>query len=47
VVDMAFDRGLLLLGAGPNTIRLSPPLIVTKDQADSAIDTIEVCLRSL
>jgi 4-aminobutyrate aminotransferase len=45
LVQMAFERGLLVLGAGPNTIRLSPPLVITRDQADFAIDTLEDCLR--
>ncbi|MBY0375005.1 MAG: acetyl ornithine aminotransferase family protein [Bryobacteraceae bacterium] len=44
---MAFERGLLILGAGQNTIRLCPPLVINQDQADFAIDTIEGCLRSL
>jgi len=43
---MAFERGVLVLGAGQNSIRLSPPLIITKDQADFAIDTLEDCLRT-
>lgn len=41
----AFARGLLVLGCGASTIRLCPPLIVTKDQADFALDTLENCLR--
>jgi 4-aminobutyrate aminotransferase len=47
LVQMCFERGLLLLGAGPNSIRLCPPLVVTKDQADFAADTIESCLKIL
>lgn len=47
LVQMAFERGLLLLGCGPNTIRLCPPLVITKDQADFAADTIEQCLGRL
>lgn len=47
LVQMCFERGLLLLGAGPNSIRLCPPLVVTKDQADFAADTIESCLKVL
>jgi 4-aminobutyrate aminotransferase len=47
VVHMCFERGLLVLGAGPNTIRLCPPLVITKDQADFAAQTIEECLRLL
>jgi len=44
VVDLAFERGLLVLGAGDNTLRLSPPLIITRDQCDFALDTLEECL---
>jgi 4-aminobutyrate aminotransferase len=44
IVDMAFERGLLVLGAGPNTVRLSPPLVLTRDQADFAVDTLADCL---
>ncbi|HLI85737.1 MAG TPA: acetyl ornithine aminotransferase family protein [Bryobacteraceae bacterium] len=45
VVERAFERGLLVLGAGENTIRLSPPLIVSRDQCDFALDIIEECIR--
>jgi 4-aminobutyrate aminotransferase len=47
VERMAFERGLLILGCGPNSIRLCPPLIITKDQADFAVDTLEECLQTL
>jgi 4-aminobutyrate aminotransferase len=43
---MAFERGLLILGAGPNSVRLCPPLVITRDQADYAIDTLEQCLQA-
>jgi len=45
IVQMCFERGLLVLGAGPNTIRLSPPLVLTREQADCAVDIIAECLR--
>jgi 4-aminobutyrate aminotransferase len=47
VVSEAFERGLLILGAGQNVIRLSPPLIITRDQADFAMETLESCLAGL
>ncbi len=47
LVQLCFERGLLVLGAGPNTIRICPPLIITKDQADFAADTIEDCLTKM
>jgi 4-aminobutyrate aminotransferase len=37
VVTAAFARGLLLLGAGKNAVRFSPPLVLTRDQADTAV----------
>src|SRR5205823_2230797 len=37
VVAAAFARGLLLLGAGKNAIRFSPPLVLTREQADTAV----------
>ncbi len=42
---MAFERGLLILGCGPNSLRLCPPLVITRDQADFAVDTLEQCLE--
>jgi 4-aminobutyrate aminotransferase len=47
IVDLAFERGLLLLGAGPNTVRLCPPLIITRDQTDAALDVLEECLGAI
>ncbi len=44
---LAFERGLLVLGAGQNTLRLCPPLTLSKDQADFAVDTLEECLKVL
>jgi 4-aminobutyrate aminotransferase len=44
---LAFHRGLLVLGCGQNSLRLCPPLVVTADQADFAVDTLEECLRIL
>jgi 4-aminobutyrate aminotransferase len=41
VVMAAFRRGLLVLGAGKNTIRLSPPLVLTKAQAATAIGILD------
>jgi len=47
LVSLAFERGLLILGTGRNVIRLCPPLIITRDQADFAVDTLEECLKLL
>lgn len=47
VEELAFERGLLVLGCGQNTIRLCPPLVITRDQAQFALDTLEECLHVL
>jgi len=44
IVTLAFERGVLLLGAGESAIRLAPPLIVTRDHADIAMNTLEECI---
>jgi len=47
VVQMAFERGLLLLGCGENTLRLMPPLMIDAEQADYAVDLLEELLGRL
>lgn len=44
VDELTFERGVLFLGCGETTIRLSPPLIITKEQADIAMDVLEECI---
>ena len=45
IVELAFERGLLFLGAGPNSVRISPPLVVSEEQADIALDVLEECIK--
>ncbi|HWY68640.1 MAG TPA: acetyl ornithine aminotransferase family protein [Terriglobales bacterium] len=47
IVEMAFENGVLLLGCGESSIRLSPPLIVTQEQGDYALDVLEKCISQL
>jgi 4-aminobutyrate aminotransferase len=44
IVDLAFERGLLILGCGETSIRLCPPLIVNQQEADIALDILEECI---
>jgi 4-aminobutyrate aminotransferase len=37
VVQLAFERGLLLLGCGNSTIRFSPPLCITKEEINEGM----------
>lgn len=45
IEQLAFERGLLILGCGRNSIRLCPPLVISKDQAEFALATLEECLE--
>ena len=47
VVETAFERGVLFLGCGPSTVRIAPPLIVTKDEADIAVDILEESIAAV
>ena len=42
-----FKRGLITLGCGQSTIRLSPPLVIDKDQCDFALKTIDEVLTAI
>ncbi|HLQ52377.1 MAG TPA: acetyl ornithine aminotransferase family protein [Terriglobales bacterium] len=44
IVESAFERGVLFLGAGESSVRLSPPLIVSKEQADIAMNVLQECI---
>lgn len=41
ITGECYKRGLILYGAGFNSIRISPPLIITKDDADEALSIIK------
>jgi 4-aminobutyrate aminotransferase len=44
VETLAFERGLMVLGCGENSIRLCPPLIVSEGEAMVALDILEDAL---
>jgi 4-aminobutyrate aminotransferase len=47
IVERAFEQGVLFLGCGPSTVRLCPPLVVTKEEADVAMDVLEDCIQEV
>jgi 4-aminobutyrate aminotransferase len=44
VVDLAYERGLLTLGCGKSTIRVSPPLSITKGEIEVGLEIFEEAL---
>jgi 4-aminobutyrate aminotransferase len=47
IIKLAFERGVLFLGCGPSTVRIAPALVVTREQADVAIDVLEECIQKV
>jgi 4-aminobutyrate aminotransferase len=45
VMVEAFRRGVLLLTCGKSTIRFCPPLIVTREQVDKAVEVFEAAIN--
>src|SRR6266550_8141797 len=43
-LEALLDRGVLALQAGPNVIRLLPPLVITEEQLERALDVVEEVL---
>ena len=41
IEDIGFEHGLLLLGCGKSTIRLAPPLCITKKEMDEGLEIFE------
>jgi 4-aminobutyrate aminotransferase len=44
VEELAFERGLMMLGCGETSIRLCPPLILTEEEATVGLDILEDAL---
>ncbi|HRH43690.1 MAG TPA: acetyl ornithine aminotransferase family protein [Pyrinomonadaceae bacterium] len=46
-VEMAcYERGLIILGCGNNSIRWSPPLILTKENVDVALEIFDEAIKA-
>ncbi len=47
LVQAMFRRGVLVLGAGKNALRLAPPLVFTRAQADSVLAVFDASLTEV
>jgi 4-aminobutyrate aminotransferase len=47
IVQRCFKKGLLLLGCGQNVVRIVPPLIITKRDADVALEILDTVLSDV
>jgi len=46
VIEEAFKRGLILLGAGISSLRLQPPLVIREEHVDVAVEILEESIKS-
>jgi 4-aminobutyrate aminotransferase len=47
VIEKAFHKGLLVLGCGESTVRLMPPLLIQREEADIALGILDGCLSEV
>jgi 4-aminobutyrate aminotransferase len=47
LVQAMFRRGILVLGAGRNALRLAPPLVLSRAQADSVLQVLDEALTEV
>lgn len=43
-IDKAIEKGLLVISAGGNVLRMLPPLVITKESVDEMITILRACL---
>jgi 4-aminobutyrate aminotransferase len=41
IVELAFEHGLLIMGCGVSTMRIIPPLIITRPEVDEGLEIFE------
>ncbi len=46
VIEEAFKRGLIILGAGISALRLQPPLVIKKEHVDIAVEILEEAIKT-
>ena len=44
IVELAFEHGLLVMGCGANSMRMIPPLVITRAEMDESLDIFDYCV---
>jgi len=47
IIMKSFRRGLALITAGHSTLRIAPPLIITRDLVDSGLEILEGAVKEV
>ena len=45
--QFGFHKGLLLLGCGESTVRIAPPLVISREELQVGLELLEQCLKEL
>ena len=45
VCEKAFQKGLLLVHTGRESIKLAPPLTISQDALDEGVNVLEECIK--
>ena len=47
IIHKAWKKGVVAIGAGENSFRIAPPLVITMDQADFGVDVLTECIKEV
>ena len=47
IITKAWKKGVVAVTAGESSVRIMPPLIITKDQLDAGLDAIEASVKEM
>jgi L-lysine 6-transaminase len=47
LLRLMWDRRVIMLGSGPDSVRFRPALVVTREDLDVAVDTVREVLRQM
>lgn len=47
VVEKGYERGVLFVSAGPNVVRFVPPLVISREELDRAVETLGAILAEM
>ena len=45
VVQKALEKGLLVISAGSDVLRIVPPLVITKENVDQMYEILDQCME--
>mgnify|MGYP001764017229 CR=1 FL=1 len=47
IIDRAWHKGVVAIGAGENCFRIAPPLVITRDLLDAGLDMLEESIKEV